>query len=148
MAIQFNHTIVDAVDRDTDAFNRVLAARRMPQKSEEEARRRLEAIDSANEAATRVPLDVLEHAVEALELAGAVARGGNPASVSDAGVVFISELAGNRIKAYDENGLMLARSDDRQGVEFSSPHGLAAYGMRLYVADEGNHRIQELLCQE
>jgi DNA-binding beta-propeller fold protein YncE len=69
-------------------------------------------------------------------------------AVSDAGVVFVSELAGNRVKAYDENGLMLARSDDRQGVEFSNPHGLAVYGMRLYVADEGNHRIQELLCQE
>jgi formiminotetrahydrofolate cyclodeaminase len=77
---------VDAVDRDTEAFNEVLAARRLPKKTEEEQHTRDEAIERANQAATRVPLHVLEKAVEALELARGVAREGNPASVSDAGV--------------------------------------------------------------
>jgi glutamate formiminotransferase/formiminotetrahydrofolate cyclodeaminase len=77
---------VDAVDRDTEAFNEVLAARRLPKKTEDEQRVRDEAIEKANQAATRVPLTVLERAVEALELAREVARLGNPASVSDAGV--------------------------------------------------------------
>jgi len=82
-----------AVDRDTEAFNAVLAARRLPRKTEEEAARRDAAIEAANQAATRVPLEVLEQAVEALELAEEVARDGNPNSVSDAGVAGACALA-------------------------------------------------------
>lgn len=77
---------IDAVDRDTEAFNEVLAARRLPKKTETEQRARDAAIERANQLATRVPLTVLEKAVEGLELARDVARLGNPASVSDAGV--------------------------------------------------------------
>ena len=77
---------IDAVDLDTDAFNDVLAARRMPKKTEQEQKARDEAIERANQAATSVPLSVLQKSVESLELAREVARGGNPASVSDAGV--------------------------------------------------------------
>jgi glutamate formiminotransferase/formiminotetrahydrofolate cyclodeaminase len=84
---------VDAVDRDTEAFNRVIAARRLPKKTEEDQLRRTDAIETANQAATRVPLEVLERAVEALELAGVVAADGNPASVSDAGVAGACGLA-------------------------------------------------------
>jgi glutamate formiminotransferase/formiminotetrahydrofolate cyclodeaminase len=77
---------VDAVDRDTEAFNEVLAARRLSKNTDEEQRARDEAIEQANQVATRVPLTVLERSVEALELSREVARLGNPASVSDAGV--------------------------------------------------------------
>jgi len=77
---------VGAVDRDTEAFNEVLAARRLPKKTDGEQRIRDETIEMANQAATRVPLTVLEKAVDALGLAREVARLGNPASVSDAGV--------------------------------------------------------------
>ena len=48
------------------AFNDVLAARRLPKKTDDEQRIRDEAIEQANQAATRVPLTVLEQAVEAL----------------------------------------------------------------------------------
>jgi glutamate formiminotransferase/formiminotetrahydrofolate cyclodeaminase len=77
---------LNAVDADTEAFNAVIAARRLPKKTEEEKRARDEAIELANQEATRVPLRVLEHCVEALDLAAEVAAQGNPASVSDAGV--------------------------------------------------------------
>ena len=69
---------LDAVDRDTDAFNRVLTAIRMPKKTEADAAARTKAMELANQQATRVPLEVLERAVEALELALIVARDGNP----------------------------------------------------------------------
>jgi glutamate formiminotransferase/formiminotetrahydrofolate cyclodeaminase len=77
---------MDAVDRDTEAFNDVIAARRLPKKTDDERAARDEAIEVANQLATRVPLGVLEKSVQALELALRVARDGNPASVSDAGV--------------------------------------------------------------
>jgi glutamate formiminotransferase/formiminotetrahydrofolate cyclodeaminase len=75
-----------AVDRDTEAFNNVLAARRLPKKTETEIAARLEAMERANQQATRVPLEVLERSVEALDLALVVAREGNPSAVTDAGV--------------------------------------------------------------
>jgi glutamate formiminotransferase/formiminotetrahydrofolate cyclodeaminase len=82
-----------AVDADTEAFNAVLAARRMPKKSEEEQAVRLAAIEQTNQEATRVPLRVLERSVLALDLAAEMAAQGNPNSVSDAGVAGACALA-------------------------------------------------------
>ena len=82
-----------AVDRDTDAFNQVLAAMRLPKKSDAEQVARAEATELANQEATRVPLEVLERSVEALELALIVARDGNPNAVTDAGVAGACALA-------------------------------------------------------
>lgn len=82
-----------AVDRDTDAFNQVLAAMRLPKATDEERAARDRALESANQAATLVPLEVLERSVEALELAVAVARDGNPSAVTDAGVAGACALA-------------------------------------------------------
>jgi glutamate formiminotransferase/formiminotetrahydrofolate cyclodeaminase len=84
---------VNAVDADTEAFNAVIAARRLPKKTDEEKQAREAAIEAANQEATRVPLRVLEHCVEAFELAAEVAAQGNPASVSDAGVAGACALA-------------------------------------------------------
>ncbi|MFV9672358.1 MAG: cyclodeaminase/cyclohydrolase family protein, partial [Acidimicrobiia bacterium] len=82
-----------AVDRDTDAFNGVLAAIRMPRKTKEDFAARDTAMAAANLGATTVPLEVLEHTVEALDLALITARDGNPNSVTDAGVGAACALA-------------------------------------------------------
>ena len=82
-----------AVDRDTDAFNQVLAALRLPRVTGDELATRNEALESANQAATRVPLEVLGRSVEALDLALVVAREGNPTAVTDAGVAGACALA-------------------------------------------------------
>jgi glutamate formiminotransferase/formiminotetrahydrofolate cyclodeaminase len=82
-----------AVDADTEAFNSVLAARRLPKKTDKDKVARDAAIEEANQEATRVPLRVLERSVEALDLAAAVAAQGNPASVSDVGVAGACALA-------------------------------------------------------
>jgi glutamate formiminotransferase/formiminotetrahydrofolate cyclodeaminase len=84
---------VDSVDRDTEAFNAILDARRLPKKTDEEKAARTRALELANQEATRVPLSVLERSVEALEMALGVAREGLPASVSDAGVAGACALA-------------------------------------------------------
>jgi glutamate formiminotransferase/formiminotetrahydrofolate cyclodeaminase len=82
-----------AVDRDTDAFNGVLAAIRMPRKTDEDLAVRDVTMAAANLGATLVPLEVLEHSVEALDLALITARDGNPNSVTDAGVGAACALA-------------------------------------------------------
>jgi glutamate formiminotransferase/formiminotetrahydrofolate cyclodeaminase len=82
-----------AVDRDTDAFNAVLAANRLPKKTPDEIATRTSAIESANKGAAKIPLEVLEATLRALELGIRVATDGNPLSVSDAGVAGAAALA-------------------------------------------------------
>ncbi|GMQ86498.1 MAG: hypothetical protein BMS9Abin07_2077 [Acidimicrobiia bacterium] len=84
---------LEAVDRDTDAFNAVMSAARMPRKTDEDMSARDTAMAAANLAATLVPLEVLEHCADALQLALAVAEGGNPNTVSDAGVAGLCAVA-------------------------------------------------------
>ena len=82
-----------AVDRDTDAFNAVLAAMRMPKKSPDEIAVRAAEVERANQGAAKVPLDVLEATIRALELVLLAVKDGNPNSVSDAGVAGACALA-------------------------------------------------------
>jgi glutamate formiminotransferase/formiminotetrahydrofolate cyclodeaminase len=82
-----------AVDRDTDAFNGVLTAIRMPRRDDGDLAARDTAMAAANLEATMVPLEVLEHTVAALDLALITARDGNPNSVTDAGVGAACALA-------------------------------------------------------
>ena len=84
---------VHAVDRDTEAFNQVLAATRLPRQTQSEIVARAEALELASQHATRVPLEVLERTVEALEMALSVARDGNPSAVTDAGMAGACALA-------------------------------------------------------
>lgn len=77
---------LDAVDRDTDAFNAVMDAMRLPKKSEEQKDMRLKAIEEANKECTRVPLTVLEKATEVIEVLLLAAEKGNPNCASDVGV--------------------------------------------------------------
>lgn len=84
---------VHAIDADTDAFNAVIDARRMPRSTEEERAARDEAITLAERGAIDVPLRVLADAVETLDVSRQVAEAGNPASLSDAGVGGLVALA-------------------------------------------------------
>jgi glutamate formiminotransferase/formiminotetrahydrofolate cyclodeaminase len=78
--------LLDAVDRDTKAFNKVMEAFRLPKTTPEQAEDKERAVEAANKEATQVPLEVLEKAVEAARLAKTAAAKGNKNSLSDAGV--------------------------------------------------------------
>ena len=78
------------VDRDTDAFNELFAAMKMPRKTPDETSARDAAVLQATKNATRVPLDVLERTARTAELAREVARRGNRNSLSDAGVAALA----------------------------------------------------------
>jgi len=83
----------DAIDRDTEAFNRIMDALSLPKGSDADAHRRQQALDEATREAVRVPLGVLEKAAEAVELARLAAEKGNPNSLSDAGVAGLAAAA-------------------------------------------------------
>jgi glutamate formiminotransferase / formiminotetrahydrofolate cyclodeaminase len=82
-----------AVDEDTDAFNAVMEAMKLPKKSPEESAAREAALQEGYKAAVRVPLETAEACVEALALAKE-AVGGNRNSASDAGVAALMARAG------------------------------------------------------
>lgn len=73
-------------DRDTEAFNVVMAAYRRPKATDEEKAARKAAIADAMRGATEAPLETLRLVVQALELGETVARHGNPSAASDVGV--------------------------------------------------------------
>lgn len=77
---------LSAIDRDTDAFNLVMSAIRMPKDDGAQKKAREDAIEAANQAATLVPLEVLERSLELIPLLTEGAEYGNPNCVSDAGV--------------------------------------------------------------
>lgn len=77
---------IDAIDRDTDAFNRVMDCFSMPKSNDEELASRNTAIQEATKDATMVPFHTLERTLPSLDLAMEVAELGNPNSLSDAGV--------------------------------------------------------------
>ena len=81
---------LDDIDRDTEAFNGVIAARRLPRKTEEEVQARDAAIEAASKGAVLVPLGVLERTEAVLNLADSVAARGNPNSASDAAVAALA----------------------------------------------------------
>ena len=73
-------------DRDSDAYNQVMAAYKLPKNTDEEKSARKSAIQQALTGATTAPLDTLRVAAEAMHLAVIVASHGNRNAASDAGV--------------------------------------------------------------
>lgn len=78
--------LLNLVDEDTAAFNRIMSALQMPKSTPEELAARAEALETATLYATQVPLRTMEAAADVFPLLKAMAENGNPASVSDAGV--------------------------------------------------------------
>lgn len=83
----------DLVDEDTAAFNRIMAAISMPKGSEEERAARAAALEAVTLYATEVPLKTMKAAAATFDLLERMARNGNPASASDAGVGAIAAEA-------------------------------------------------------
>ena len=74
------------VDEDTKAFNKIIAAFRLPKNTEQEVNDRKFAIEAATKEATRVPFRVMETAYNSMEVMLEMAETGLQNSLSDAGV--------------------------------------------------------------
>jgi len=79
-------SLVRAVDDDTEAFNKLMAAMGLPKADAAQAAARKAAITVATKAATLEPLGVLEKQVAVLDCAILAEKHGNPNAASDAGV--------------------------------------------------------------
>jgi glutamate formiminotransferase/formiminotetrahydrofolate cyclodeaminase len=74
------------VDRDTDAFHGIVAARRMPRGTDAEKAARQQAVEAATRQAIEAPLRVMEVSLASMDVLRAMVETGNPNSVSDAAV--------------------------------------------------------------
>ena len=78
--------LISLVDADTDAFNRIMDAFKLPKTTDPEKAARKTAIQQATRGAIEIPLRVMATAMEAMPLLRQMAEEGNPNSASDAGV--------------------------------------------------------------
>jgi len=85
-AFQYRERLIRYIDKDSNAYNDVMAAFKLHKGTEQERNNREGAIHEALINATLVPLDVARHAFKIIELAGKVVKQGNKNAVTDAAV--------------------------------------------------------------
>lgn len=83
---KYKDELVHLVDKDTAAFNMIMAAFGLPKATDEEKKIRTQAIQDATKFAIEIPFKVMEASYASMEVIKAMAEIGNPNSVSDAGV--------------------------------------------------------------
>ncbi len=77
--------LFELIDEDSEAFNEVMNAYRMSKDTEEEKRKRSEAIQKALKRASEVPMETAEICGRIIEAGKTVAKKGSPNAVTDAG---------------------------------------------------------------
>lgn len=82
----YKDQLLHLVDEDTNAFNKIMDAFKLPKGSDSEKAARKQAIEDASKYAIEVPYKVMEVSLKSMEVIKAMAEIGNPNSVSDAGV--------------------------------------------------------------
>lgn len=95
--------MVKLIDRDSAAYDEVVAAYKLPKATDEEKAARKTAIGRAMRLATDVPLETARAAVSVVKHARVVADHGNPNAKSDAGVaasLAMSTLSGAIMNVY------------------------------------------------
>lgn len=74
------------VDKDTEAFNKVMESFKLPKGTEDEKRARSLAIEEATKGALETPLECAKECLEVLRLQKTFALYGNPNAITDVGV--------------------------------------------------------------
>jgi glutamate formiminotransferase/formiminotetrahydrofolate cyclodeaminase len=84
--LTYQNKLLDLVDEDTNAFNKIMEAYRLPKSTDIEKEKRNKSIQDATKNAIMVPFSIMEISVASLEVIKMMADIGNPNSVTDAGV--------------------------------------------------------------
>lgn len=84
--LAYQNELMRLVDEDTNAFNKIMEAFRLPKETEADKTKRAASIQAATKFAIETPFKVMETAYNSMEVMHAMADFGNPNSVTDAGV--------------------------------------------------------------
>ena len=85
-AFQYRERLIRYIDKDSNAYNDVMAAFKLPKGTEHERNNREETIQEALKNAALVPLDVAKDAFKIIELAEKVVKQGNKHAITDVAV--------------------------------------------------------------
>lgn len=96
------HALVELIDRDSAAYDLVMAAFRKPKSTDDEKAARRAAVQDATRVATEVPLETIQVCVAAMRAGRAAAAHGNPSAASDVKVGYrllmaAAESAGDNV---------------------------------------------------
>ncbi|MBL0201666.1 MAG: glutamate formimidoyltransferase [Chitinophagaceae bacterium] len=83
---RYKSTLLQLVDADTAAFNKIMEAFALPKATPEEKTARTQAIQNATRYAIEIPFKVMQTAYDSMGVIKAMVIEGNPNSVTDAGV--------------------------------------------------------------
>ncbi len=84
--MELKEELMDLVDEDTNAFNKIMDAFGLPKGTEDEKLARKTAIQSATKYAIEIPFKVAQLCLKSMEVMDAMSQFGNPNSITDAGV--------------------------------------------------------------
>lgn len=115
-AAEYRNKLIKDIDRDSDAYNDVLAAFRLPKGSEQEENIRKQAIQDAFKNASLVPLAVAKNAFKIIDLADWVVKHGNKNAVTD-GAVAVMMARTSVLSALYNVKINLASIKDKDFVE-------------------------------
>jgi glutamate formiminotransferase/formiminotetrahydrofolate cyclodeaminase len=128
-------TLLQLVDADTQAFNRIMTAFGLPKGTDEEKQLRKQAIGEATRFAIEIPFRVMQAAFQSLEVIKAMAETGNPNSVSDAGVAALCARSAV-MGAYMNVRINAAGYDDAAFVEDILARGKALEAQAIALEAE------------
>jgi len=86
----FYAQLLKLTDDDTDAFNQIINAIRLPKSTDEDKKNRNIAIESATKNAINIPFKVMQLSYESIKVIEKMVDIGNPNSVSDVGVAMVA----------------------------------------------------------
>ena len=84
--INYQNKLLELVDEDTNAFNKIIDAYRMPKDNDENKNKRTDAIQEATKYAITVPFKIMETSYKSMSIIKKMAEIGNPNSITDAAV--------------------------------------------------------------
>ena len=93
--ISINHQkkLLNLVDKDSQSFNNIMDAFKLPKTNEEEKINRFKAIQLATKRAIEIPLEVMETSYKSFEVIRKMAEIGNPNAITDVGVAALCARA-------------------------------------------------------
>ena len=134
------------ITRDTESFNKLMDAMRLPKKTPEEKNARDREIEKATKEATLVPLGVLKRSLEAVELASRLTKNSNKNSISDAGVA-ASAARSAAIGAYLNVRINLPGIKDEEFKEKTLTEAKKTMDETVRIADEAIAAVERVMAE-
>ena len=108
--------LVNAIDEDTNAFDKVIKAMRMPKDSDSEKKLRAEKMQEGYKAATEIPLETVKNCYNALKVCKRISKLMDDSMASDVGSGAHMSIAGARSAAYNVR-INLNSIEDKKYIE-------------------------------